>query len=89
MHVEFGFVYDFGNNFGVNAHYGYQYVKNGKDAGLKDDSVSDYKVGVTKDLSGWLLGLSVVGTSEKSYFTTANGRDGGKTGVVLSVAKTF
>ncbi|MFZ5521721.1 MAG: TorF family putative porin [Pseudomonadota bacterium] len=88
-YIDLGFAYDLGQGWGVNAHYGYQYVKNGKDAGLQDDNVSDYKVGVTKDLNGWLLGLSVVGTSDKDYFTTANLRDGGKTGVVVSVFKSF
>ena len=82
---------DLGDGWGVNAHYGYQYIKNAKstDINLKDDSVSDYRIGVTKDLSGWVAGASLVATSKKGYFTTASGKDAGKTGLVLSLSKAF
>ncbi|HEU0200946.1 MAG TPA: TorF family putative porin [Burkholderiaceae bacterium] len=75
----------------LSAHYGYQKIENGKQL-LIDDTVSDYKVGVSYDLSGWALGAAVVGTSEKDLFTTAESgftEGGGKTGVVLSVSRTF
>ena len=88
-YIDLGFAYDLGQGWGINAHYGYQYVKNAKDLGWDEDDVSDYKVGITKDVNGWLLGLSVVGTSDKDFALTANGRDGGKTGVVVSVFKSF
>ncbi|RZU01092.1 TorF family putative porin [Rivibacter subsaxonicus] len=80
------------DGWAISAHYGYQSIKDGTQVGLIDDSVSDYKLGVTKDLSGWLLGLAVVGTSEKDLFTTAESgftKGGGKTGVVASLGKTF
>jgi hypothetical protein len=54
--------------------------------------VSDWKAGVTYDLSGWLLGAAVIGTSEKNLFTTARSgftEGAGKTSVVASVSKTF
>jgi uncharacterized protein (TIGR02001 family) len=73
------------------AHYGYQKIENGKQLFI-DDKVSDYKVGVTYDLSGWGLGAAVVGTSKKNLFTTARSgfsEGAGKTGVVLSVSRTF
>lgn len=76
----------------LSGHYGYQKIEDGKAAGLIDDTVSDYKVGVTYDLSGYLLGAAVIGTSEKKLFTTARSGftdGGGKTGVVVSVSKTF
>lgn len=76
----------------VAGHFGYQKVENGKALGLIDDAVSDYKAGVTYDLSGWLLGAAVVGTSKKNFFTTAASgfsEGGGKTGIVVSVSKTF
>lgn len=76
----------------LGAHYGYQKIENGRSANLIEDTVSDYKVGVTYDLSGWLLGAAVVGTTEKNLFTTAESgftKGGGKTGVVASVSKTF
>jgi len=75
----------------LSGHYGYQKIKNGKLLFI-DDKVSDYKAGVTYDLSGWLLGGAVIGTSKKNLFTTAKSgftEGAGKTGVVLSVSKTF
>lgn len=88
-YLDLGFAYDLGQGWGINAHVGYQYVKNAKDLGWEDDSVADYKIGVTKDLSGWLVGLAVVGTSDKSFALTADGHDGGKSSVVVSVFKSF
>ena len=87
--LDLGVAKDLGNGWGVNAHYGYQYVKNGKDAGLVADNASDYRIGATKDLSGWVVGASLVGTSKKDFALTASGKDGGKTGLVLSLSKTF
>jgi uncharacterized protein (TIGR02001 family) len=72
-------------------HYGYQKIENGKSLFI-EDNVSDFKVGVTYDASGWLLGAAVIGTSEKNLFTTAESgftKGAGKTGVVVSVSKTF
>lgn len=84
--------FDLGNGFALQAHYGYQKIENGKQAGLIADNVGDYKLGVTKDLSGWLLGVAAVGTTEKKLFTTAESgltEEAGKTSVVVSVSKTF
>lgn len=83
--------YDLGDGWVLSGHYGYQFIKDGEDFGLQDDNVSDYKLAVTKDLSGWLLGAAIVGTSDKDFFTTGVSapKDGGKTRLVLSVAKTF
>ena len=84
---------DLGEGLGLNAHYGYQKVENGKKIGLLDDHVADYKVGVTYDVAktGWILGASVIGTSKKEFFTTGSGsaEAGGKTSLVLSVNKSF
>jgi uncharacterized protein (TIGR02001 family) len=90
-YLDLGGTYDLGEGWGVNAHYGHQYVKNGETLGLKKDSVDDYKLGVTKDLSGWILAGTFVGTSKKDYFTTGVSAPeaGGKTSVVVSVSKTF
>lgn len=90
--------FDLGSGWGVQAHYGYQKIKNGERAFAlgytfaNEDAVSDYKVGVTKDLSGWILGAAIVGTSEKGLFRTAESgltEAAGKTRAVLSVSKTF
>lgn len=90
-YLDLGASYDLGGGWGVVGHYGHQYIKNAKDFGLSKDSVDDYKLGVTKDLSGWLLGAAIIGTSKKDYFTTgASFPEGaGKTSVVLNVSKTF
>lgn len=81
--------YDLGDGWGINGHIGWQKVKNFKQLGAKDDSYTDYKLGVTKDLSGWVLGASLVATSKKEFFTTGAGEDAGKTRLVASVTKTF
>ncbi len=82
----------------VVGHYGYQYIKNGNTAfqqGLvfaDTDNVGDWKVGVTYDLSGWILGASVIGTTEKGFFRTAESgftKDSGKTSLVVNVSKSF
>ncbi len=83
---------DLGGGWTATAHYGYQKINDGKKAGLPKDSVSDYKLGVTKDLGGWALGAAVVGTSEKDLLTTARSgftQAAGKTSAVLSVSKSF
>lgn len=85
----------------VNAHVGYQDIKNGKKVGLIEDSAFDYKLGVTYDWNGWALGAAFVGTSEEKLFTTGNSalevaagkraspEAAGKNSFVLSISKTF
>ena len=89
---------DLGGGWGAQAHYGYQKIKNGKQVFASggtfanEDQVSDYKIGLTKDLSGWLLGVALVGTSEKDLFRTAESgftEAGGKTKAVVSLSKTI
>ena len=89
QYLDLGATYDLGGGFGINGHVGWQKVKNLKDLGAEDDTYADYKAGVTYDLSGWLLGASVIATSKKEFFTTGEGEDGGKTRLVVSVSKTF
>jgi uncharacterized protein (TIGR02001 family) len=85
--------FDLGGGWGIVGHVGWQYVKNGKDVGLIEDSFYDYKLGVTYDIggSGWIGGLAVVGTSEKKVFATSDfDPDGaGKTSVIVSITKSF
>ena len=90
--------FDLGSGITLTAHYGLQKVEKGKTAfsqGLvfeNTESIGDYKVGVTKDLDGWLLGAAIVGTTKKDFFRTAESgfrEAGGKSSLVLSVAKTF
>ncbi|WP_374594945.1 TorF family putative porin [Aquabacterium sp.] len=90
-YLDLGFAYDLGQGYGINAHYGYQKVPHGKDAGLVANNASDYKLGMTKDFSGWVAGASLISTSKKDWFTTGVSptRGAGKTGLVLSLSKTF
>lgn len=89
QYLDLGATYDLGGGFGINGHIGWQKVKNLKQLGAKDDAYTDYKLGVTKDLEGWILGASIIGTSKKEFFLTGNGEDGGKTSLVVSVSKSF
>ncbi len=73
----------------LGAHVGYQSVRN-----YSDLNYVDYKLGVTYDWTGWLLGAAVVGTNadKNLYFATdSSGKTKtlGGTGVVLSIGKTF
>jgi uncharacterized protein (TIGR02001 family) len=90
-YLDLGASYDLGGGWGVNGHYGYQYIKHGTDLGLSKNDVSDYRIGGTKDLSGWVFGASIVGTSKKEFFTTgATFPEGaGKTSLVVNVTKAF
>ena len=69
------------------AHVGRQRV-----AGSSSDGASytDWKLGVTKDFSGTVVGLSYINTNASSaWYTNAFGKDLGKDRVVLSVTRTF
>jgi uncharacterized protein (TIGR02001 family) len=84
--------YDIGNGWGAVGHIGKAKVHNFKEA-----DYTDYKLGATKDVSGWLFGAALVGTNAKGKsgepygFTRVNGSnyDAGKTTIVFSVGKTF
>ncbi len=94
-YIDLGFNYDLGNNFGVVAHYGYQTLKgaarvpeiNGPTPG--PDNISDWKLGGTYTVDGWVIGLAYIATNRNyagATVTTKNISDGT---AVLSVAKTF
>ena len=77
----------------LTATAGYTWVKH-----YNDLSYFDYKVGVTYDLNGWLLGASIIGTdANKNYWYACDQncssgskvRDIGTTGLVVSVGRTF
>ncbi len=52
--------YDLGGGWGVNGHAGHLKVHNFSEA-----NYTDYKLGVTKDFSGWVLGASLIATNAK------------------------
>jgi uncharacterized protein (TIGR02001 family) len=72
----------------VVAHYGMLDVKNYSELEYKD-----WKLGVTYDLNGWLLGAAYVDTDAKKewYYTfgSKGNKEIGKQTVVFSVTKTF
>jgi len=94
-YIDLSGTYDFGGGWGIVGHYGHLNFKN-----MNDASYSDWKLGVTKDLSGWVFGAAYVDTDAKGdcgsgqFYCFANGvgtktKDAGKSTVVLSVSKTF
>ncbi len=86
--------YDLGANFDVGAgvtlglHVGHQTVENYSFA-----SYDDWKIGVTKTfdaLAGITLGAAYVGTNAKDgAYVTPSGKNLGRNGLVVSLAKTF
>lgn len=104
-YLDLSAAYDLGNGWGIVGHLGSLRVKNwqtGTDA--TKTNYSDWKLGVTKDLGGWILAATYVDTSAKgncstgSFYCFANQlpvgggtkfRDAGKSTVVLSVSRTF
>jgi uncharacterized protein (TIGR02001 family) len=87
--------YDLGSGWGVVGHIGHLNLKD-----VNDGSYTDWKLGVTKDLSGWVLGATYVDTNAKGdcgsgqfyCFLNTSGtetKNAGKSTVVLSVSKTF
>jgi uncharacterized protein (TIGR02001 family) len=68
----------------LNLHAGRQRVEN--NGAL---SYNDYKIGLTKDFGVATVALAVIKADTKAYFSPVNGKDLGKTGVVLTVSKTF
>ena len=94
-YFELNAAYDFGGGWGAVAHGGLQSIRNhGQFTDVAGatlaKNVTDWKIGATKDLSGFVVGLSVVGTSHRKYFGTATSFEaGGNTRVLASVSKTF
>jgi len=90
--------YDLGSGWSILAHYGHLNFKH-----VGNGSYSDWKLGVTKDLAGWLFAAALVATNAKGdcgsgepycFPQTQPGsggskRDAGRSTVVFSVGKTF
>lgn len=94
-YLDLAATYDMGSGWGLVGHYGRLNFKD-----MNDASYSDWKLGVTKDLSGWVLGAAYIGTNAKGdcargeFYCFANPslqntRDAGRSTLVLSVGKTF
>ncbi len=77
--------FDLGDGWGVAAHVGHQTIKNNSSF-----SYTDYKLGVTKELVGFVFGAAIVGADTDSYLSPAPKlKNLGKAGLVLSVGKNF
>lgn len=76
--------YDLGNGWGINGHVGQLNFKN-----VSNGDYTDWKLGVTKDLSGWVVGLSYIDTNAKGscsgtpefYCFTSSNSDNGSGGI--------
>ena len=73
----------------LGAHIGRLDVKN-----YGELNYTDYKLGLTYDLNGWLLGAAAIGTNANKdwYYATDGGSKSKKTGelgLVVSIGKTF
>jgi len=60
--------YDLGNGWGVNGHLGHLNFKNYHN-GRSNGDYTDWKLGVTKDISGWVIGAAYIGTNAKGSCT--------------------
>ena len=57
-YLELNANYDLGDGWGINGHVGQLNLKN-----IGNGDYTDWKVGVTKDVNGWVFGLSYVDTN--------------------------
>jgi uncharacterized protein (TIGR02001 family) len=94
-YIDLSANYDFGGGWGLVGHYGHLDFKD-----VTDGSYNDWKLGITKDIRGWVFGATYVDTDAKGdcgsgqFYCFFNGvgtksKDAGKSTVVLSVSKTF
>lgn len=88
QYYDLSFSHDLGNGLGINAHVGYQRVKN---LPSNVGKITDYKLGVTYDLNGFILGAAYVGTNRDgtNFLGPQSGKDLAKDTVVISVGKSF
>ncbi len=95
-YLDGSITYDLGSGWGLVGHVGYQKLKNNArvveiGGTSPQDSITDWKIGVTYDLSGFILGAAYVGTNRDLTGGTAalSNRNISSDTVVVSVSKTF
>jgi len=82
--------FDVGDGLMLTPHLGYQRVSHGSDF-----SYTDYSLAISKDFSGWVPSLAIVGTDTKTidgikaYASPYNGKNLGKVGAVLGLKYNF
>ena len=72
-YLDLSATYDLGSGWGVVGHFGTLKLKGwsaGTDA--SDGDYSDWKIGVTKDIGGWVFGAAYVDTNAKGSCSVAN-----------------
>lgn len=86
--------YDLGNGWGINGHVGSFKLRNWSTGAVGTNAnYTDWKLGVTKDLNGWILGAAYVDTSAKGscavgatdFYCFANQLPNGGTGAPAGV----
>ena len=104
-YLDFSGTYDLGDGWGIVGHIGNFNLKNWHTTtNVTKGDYTDWKLGVTKDLSGWIVGASYIDTNAKGscnlvnpgfycFGNSASGaskfKDASSGTVVLSVSKTF
>ncbi len=95
-YIDLSASHDLGGGWGISGHVGRMSVDN-----VNGADYTDYKIGVTKALGGWVVGASYIGTNAKGdcdageyyCFVKAAGststRDAGDDTVVVSLSKSF
>ncbi len=77
----------------LGAHYGKQTYKGSTADAFKlagaDASYADYKLSVSKDFSGYVLGLAYSNTNASAFYTSPQNKKLGKSTAVLSLSRTF
>ncbi len=93
-YVDLSATFEVGPAIQLIPHVGYQKVAGSANS---DFSYTDYSFTVGKDFSGFFLSAAIVGTSTKSIagnpdgyaYYSPDGKNLGRTGVVIAVKKTF
>ncbi|MBS1145618.1 MAG: hypothetical protein H6R14_3024 [Proteobacteria bacterium] len=66
-YLELNGAYDLGDGWGVNGHLGHLFMKDfsytNANGTTYNGSYTDWKLGVTKDINGWVIGAAYVGTN--------------------------
>jgi uncharacterized protein (TIGR02001 family) len=91
IYVDLTANHDLGGGLTLNAHIGLLKLKGASYYGVPS-TVTDYKIGVSKDFSGWVVGLAYLGTDEKDFALTGmmtGARAAGDAKALLSLTKTF
>lgn len=85
-YLDIGANFDMGKGLTINLHGGHQQVKNTSVA-----SYTDWKAGVTRDFGVATLAVALIGSnaSKVAYASPANGKYMGKTGLIVTLSKTF